>query len=131
MTDFPPSRKKRRPDFYPTSCFVLCSLNFIPVAVFNNGISFGNDYLALADAGVGRIELIESSALNGDLGIGAVLAVKSPFGCYTLKGTAVDYNFCCRILGFPFGVDKIEVIVVVCGNTHLSEVAAVYDDCAF
>lgn len=87
MTDFPLFRQKKRPDFIrpPVLFYALLlrpviGLNFIPVAVFNNGISFGNDYLALADTGVGRIELIESSALNGDFGIGAVLAVKSPFG---------------------------------------------------
>lgn len=50
-------------------CTLLCGLNFVPIAVFNNGISFGNDYLALAYLGVGRIELIESSALNGNLGV--------------------------------------------------------------
>ena len=51
-----------------------------------------NDNFVVSKGRIRRVILIEATALNGDLRIGAVLAVQGISGSHCLEGTAVDFD---------------------------------------
>ncbi len=111
----PPDRAERTQN-KPLS---VCN-NVEPIAVLLNVITCGNNDLTIAYICVGRVKLIERAAFDCDLSVGSVLAVQCPLRCYALECTAVDLDRCVVI-----GIDEIKVVVVICRNADLSEVAAV------
>ena len=69
---------------------LLCGNHSVPVAVLNDLVAVSNDDFTFADSDIGRVKLIERAALDGDCGIGAVLAVQRPSWADALEGASLD-----------------------------------------
>lgn len=85
-------------------------------------VACSNDNFVVSKGRVRRVILIEATALNGDLRIGAILAVQGISGSHGLEGTAVDFD-----RSIAKGINQIAHRVV--GRyTDLTEITAVDDD---
>ncbi len=85
-------------------------------------VACSNDNFVVSKGRVRRVILIEATALNGDLRIGAILAVQGISGSHGLEGTAVDFD-----RSIAEGINQIAYRVV--GRyTDLTEITAVDDD---
>ena len=65
-------------------------------------IACGNDNFVVSKGRVRRVILIEAATLDGDLRIGAILAVQGVRRSHSLEGAAVDFD-----LSIPQSVNQI------------------------
>lgn len=85
-------------------------------------VACSNFNFVVSKGRVRRVIFIEAASLDGDLRIGAILAVQGISGSHGLEGTAVDFD-----RSIAEGINQIAYRVV--GRyTDLTEITAVDDD---